>query len=96
MRDRNERFARLMDAVEEQGGELLPGLCTPTTLRYNAGVEGVKITGASARTTGCNMERRFLVQSLDDKDPDMTVACMVDDRMDLWPRFADAIYGEGA
>lgn len=100
MHDHNERFARLMEAVEDQGGELMPGSCRPRTIVYQKDKDHVKVSQGNSKTTGCNLERRFLVPDLmyveEVGDAKTTTACMLDDRMDLWPRFADAIYGEAA
>lgn len=94
MPDKNERFARLMAAVEEQGGELVPGLCKGTPITYAAGVNHVVHTQKSDETHACNMERRFIVPPLpgpEESAPGVTTACMDGDLMTFWPRFQDEV-----
>lgn len=100
MFDREEKFIVLTDEVERQGGARLPGTCQPTRITYVKGVDHVRISQAPLNTTGCRRERRFQIpdiafahEELPDKAP-VTIACATDDRMDLWPRFQHAFYGE--
>lgn len=92
-------FISLVEAVEEDGGELLAETHYPKILNYTAA------SGGPMEGTGCNQEWLLRVPydhtpSAPDGSPaglprlhDVKV-CAWDDRVDLWPRFASRISAE--
>lgn len=89
-------FLRLLESVEDGGGAVLTGLCTPQ--RYKLKVEG-KVRDYF--TTGCRRESRFLIpyelpkgrlgQKMAKRGAGLVTACAVDDDMGKWPRFKSAV-----
>lgn len=94
-------FIRLVEAVEEQGGELLPRTHYGEAITYLTDENGRK-KRSEAQTAGCGLES-VLAVPYDcyeiDKDgqeqglPTLknAVVCAVDDAVHLWPRFAGVI-----
>lgn len=96
-------FAALVDAVESEGGELLMETHHPEILHYTTpGGKPIPIEG-----TGCGQDTLLRIP-YDDHHPAKDGAegtdverrsvkvCAIDDSMHLWPRYAGAVYGEGA
>ena len=88
-------FVRLVEAVEADGGELCAETHFPTLLAY----ENDKGQDVPVESTGCGLDMLLLVPYEDhqpNKDgveadtvvPRSLKVCALDDRVDLWPRFA--------
>lgn len=82
-----EEFLRLMEAVEEQGGEHLDDLCSAKTYEFT-GKELARVT-----LPGCGNTSLFavpydaLAKDGTEVGPQPVTACAVDDNMGAWPRF---------
>lgn len=99
------QFYRLMEAVEDQGGDHVDRVCAPTPyyFKQHTAEPGpddnwkITATGATKKVTfpSCGHSAIFevpYVSAEDDEEQTVTV-CAVEDSMGLWPRFADQVAG---
>jgi hypothetical protein len=95
-------FIKLVEAVENEGGELLVETHHPDPHYYETP------NGADVSIEGCGCGQDSLLRvAYDDHQPDRKgvepsggdviarhiKVCAIDDRMDLWPRYAKKVYG---
>lgn len=89
-----DEFFRLMQAVEDQGGEHLDEQCKATTYEFS-GERSKKVTLPS-----CGQSALFMVP-VEPAENEMTgvmlpppvKVCAVEDLVGLWPRFIDQVRG---
>lgn len=102
-----DNFIALVEAVEAAGGELIPETHVGEEIKYvYKDKRGRKVVNTTT-TAACNSEmlvelpyepviyeRNAEGRITDVKDvgaPEPARFCLWDDRMDLWPRFAEAV-----
>jgi hypothetical protein len=95
-----DTFIRLVEAVEAQGGELLPETHHPTPFVYKIEGPNGRSKSVEVEGTGCGEDTLLRIPYEDHKpdkqgveSPDGAVhdikVCAIDDLVHLWPRFAE-------
>lgn len=90
----DDTFSSLVEAVERQGGELLAETHYEYPIMYKIPGNGGRVKATEVPSTGCGQECLFMVpyepepSSGGVTELERVKVCAVDDRMDLWPRFA--------
>lgn len=95
-------FIKLVEAVESQGGELLPETHHPTPFVYKAEGPGGRVKAIEVEGTGCGEDALLRIPYEDHRPNKEGVesnlveihdikVCAIDDLVHLWPRFAKGV-----
>lgn len=95
-------FLRLVEAVEDTGGTLLPDICNPRQFKLRLpSPETGEYEWTDLYTSGCMREARFALPynvpqskqgaKMKERAAGIVTVCAVDDDMGKWPRFQHAI-----
>ena len=88
-----EQFLKLIEAVEEQAGAVLPDACEPKRFQLNQPKKDGSENIVTLATQGCGKHARFMIQysPTNSAEPKFITLCAYCDNVGAMPRFREAL-----